>query len=258
MEGIFYMNHPTLLTTWPKHVDYPLFRYNLKRFRKHLYDVYIGISPSNIEPNIYEFIREATKEKIVNPPPGVSDDWRDNNVKDLVFCITATYALFIEQDFLIKNDIFFEKLFNKPNNIDFVYYQEGERIHPAFVYVKRDLIQFTSHDFSARPPAHDHFGKFFEELMKVANPKELRELGLIEKEDFYHLGGLTQNYYNFLHGEQFYKIPDFLAYNHHCQLLPIEQNESFNKMQKQIEDKYGSGDKDGFLKDFFPKMSSKI
>ena len=71
-------------------------------------------------------------------------------------------------------------------------------------------------DFSANPPKHDHFGKFFEEVLSLT-PKnfrmELLEMGIENRKDTYHLGGLTQNYYSFKHNDPLYKPKEFLAYN---------------------------------------------
>lgn len=156
----------------------------------------------------------------------------------------------MEQDFLMKNYCaVFESL---KMAHDFVFYTEGARYHPAFSLVKKSLIGKTQQIFAALPPQYDHFGLFFNEVLKESKSyTSLSGLGLESIRDYYHLAGLTQNYWNFTHGEQFYKPAEFLAYNHHCINLPIQQNPEFLEFMIAIKNKYGSGDRDGLIAEYF-------
>ena len=250
------MINPSVIIIWPSHVDYPLCRFNLNKFKDYFKDINIIIQNTGRPYSYLNTLQNMRGNKInlLKTFGNLSDDWRDDAIKSYFTTIPQSeYLLFLEQDFMMK-DLFFDIVLTA--NKDFVYYEEGGRIHPAFALVSLKLLNATSCDFSARPPSHDHFGLFFEEVKKVEKGKELREFGLVERKDFYHLAGLTQNYACVENKQPLYKPDEFLAYNHHCLNMSevlVKQDNNFVFKMGVIESKYGSGDKDGFINDFFPK-----
>ena len=226
-RGECYINRPDLIVVWPKSVDYPLFRYNLKRFRNYFDQVLIAISDNGTLEDYTNFftnnITGAHFKSILRA--GGDQDWRNIAVNSMLEKSTSDRVLFIEQDFLIRDERFFEVLLNV-NEYDFIYYDEGGRQHPACALVPRYLIDKTSRDFSARPPAYDHFGLFFRELNQLGHGADLETIGLHDRVDHLHLAGTCQNY----HAKPFHKPNQFLSYNRLCLDLPVVFNEFKEKM----------------------------
>lgn len=192
------MIKPACLIVWPINVDYPICRYNLLRFKDYFSSIWIALSNHHQEINLGNFVRANLPFCNFVEVVRTREDWRDDAVNNLLDKTeNEKYIFFLEQDFLIKDGTFFEKVFKDDH--DFIYFMEGSRIHPAFACIKRELIDKTSKNFSVFPPG-DHFYKFFHELPQGIN---IEELGAIHKEDFYHLAGVTQNYMNFKYGEPF-------------------------------------------------------
>lgn len=221
---------PDIIVVWPKDTDFPLFRYNLKRYRKYFDKVLIAVSDNGTLENYTDFFHKELSEiaqlKFVPRADGTKD-WRNVAVNTMLEKSTASHVLFIEPDFLIKDERFFEVLLNM-SDYDFIYYDEGGRVHPACALVPRHLIERTSKDFSARPPAYDHFGLFFMELLRISNSADLDTLGIHDREDYYHLAGLTQNY----HARPYYKPNEFLTYNRLCLKLPVRFNDFRLRMEQ--------------------------
>lgn len=243
------MIKPILLTVWPIHIDYPLFRYNLNRFKDYFSGIWIALSNHYQEVDYSNFIRASIPFAHFVEVKHTELDWRNDAINETLNKIKTNEPIcFIEQDFFIKDEFFFEQIFKDEYN--FIYFMEGKRVHPAFALVKRKILEMTSKDFSADPPKGDHFWKFFKEL--PTSGIYLEQLGVKNKVDYYHLNGLTQNYMNFKNNTPLYQPNDFLAYNYLCRYLPIENHPQFFQMERMIIEKYGKGDTEGFIKNFFP------
>ena len=175
-------------------------------------------------------------------------DWRNDAVNEVLAKIKTDEPIcFMEQDFLIKDESFFEKVFSKDHR--FIYFTEGDRIHPAFAVVDRALIEQSSKDFSAYPSTYgDHFAKFFSELTTGIN---IEELGVKRDKDYHHLNGLSQNYHNFKLKQPFYRSEEFLYYNNACRYLPIENHPEFFQLELSIDREFGHPGT-SFLSKFFP------
>ena len=251
------MNKPDVLLCAPYHMDYPYFRYNLPLWEQYFKKVFIALTQDTMSPNLGQWIincPEYKNVKWVRTPKKSNEDWRSSSVRDMLISFSkAPYVLFLEQDFLLKDISFWDKVISALDTYDWVYYREVDRIHPAFSLIRRDLLDKTCLDFSAHPP-HDHFGEVFRELEHIVDKKiELKELGFKDKVDFYSQNGLTNNYWVHQLKQPFYKEEEFLCYNYLCQKLPIIQNGEFLKLCKEITDQHGKGDYEGFISNFFPK-----
>ena len=246
------MIKPACLIVQPKHLDFPIFRYNMHRFKKYFSSIWIALSDHYV-PNqdLGNFCRAQLPFANFIEFERTRPDWRDDAVNNLLDKTKdEKYILFFEQDFLIKDDSFFEKVFK--DDVDFAYYKEDQRIHPAFALVKRELIEKTSKNFSAWPPG-DHFYKFFNELPEGI---DIEHLGVKQREDYIHLAGLSQNYQNFKYGDPFFKPNNFLIYNWLSMQFPI-QHPLFNSIQQQIENKFGHPKSHIYMGNFFPKEFSE-
>lgn len=244
------MIKPSVLVTQPLHLDFPVFRWNMERFRDYFRDIYIGFSNHYIEnQDLSNFIRDHLPFCRFVDVKRTRDDWRDDAVNCLLDAAPKDgHILFFEQDFLIKDSTFFDKVFR--DDLDFLYYKEGERIHPAFAVVKRELIDKTSRNFAVCPPG-DHFYCFFKELgEQIPHGVNIANLGVTNRLDYFHMNGLSQNYQNFKYDEPFYHPINFLYYNWKS-LQFKKQHPLFYQIQLAIEKKYGHS-RHTFLDNFFP------
>ncbi len=242
------MIKPACLIVWPLHIDFPVCRWNLERFKDYFSSIWIALSNHHVpDRDLSNFIRSKLPFANFVEVVRTRDDWRDDAVNNLLDNLgnDVSHICFMEQDFLIKDNTFFEKVFK--DDLPFIRYQEDKRIHPAFAVVRKDLVDKTSKDFSVSPPG-DHFYKFFNELSFGVN---IEDLGVAKKEDYYHMAGLSQNYMNFIYGEPFFKPINFLYYNYKSMQFKF-QHPYFYQLEAQIEKTYGHS-LHTFLDNFFPK-----
>ena len=250
---------PDFLLTHPRHVDYMWFRYNMDWIKQYANKIFMAITPG--EPSIMNFIQGTKEYKDVvwvKPPlSNGTEDWRNLAVRDMVINFSKSpYLLFLEQDFLMREELLREiiHLTEIEFAYDWIYYKEGERIHPAFSLVRREHALKTSLNFAAAPPDHDHFGLFHKELLSMNLFKaDLREIGFQGAYDYYHIASLTQNFHVFKQGEQFYRPDEFLAYNALALELPILKEPTFDALCQQIREKFGTGSLHGTVRKFFPR-----
>ena len=110
---------------------------------------------------------------------------------------TADAFLIMHPDFLVKD---FPSLIQKVKEAlevnDLIGYINKAKvlIQPAFFTCKRSSYEKSCKDFSARE-GYDHCDFLTEDMIKrgmMVNP--LQVLGLKDKKDFFHIGGVTQGY----------------------------------------------------------------
>lgn len=243
-----------LILCQPRHLDYPWFRYNLLWMRPYFNKIYIALTQDTMPPDITEFLVHAPEYegvRWVRPPRSDGkNDWRNLAMRDVIINFSRSpYVLFLEQDFLMTEN-FLKRVIGALEQYDWIYYKEGDRIHPSFSLVARENIDKAELDFSAHP-RYDHFYTFFDTL-PFKNRVELRELGFKEGEDFFHMAGLSNCYHVHKLGQPFYKPENFLAYNGLCLKLPITHEASFKKLCEEIKDKHGTGNCE-WIQKFFPQ-----
>lgn len=249
------MIRPDVLVSWPDHVDYPLFRYQLDKYRDYFHNVIICFTPGIKDRNVEDFVRKVVPTAIFVKPTRVYPDWRQSAIMALLQKSNAGWILFMEQDFIVKDKSFYENVLNHSKALQFIGYKEGERIHPAFSLIKTELLYLTQRDFSAYPDKGlDHFGTFFGELEGLTKFTDIREIGLKDREDFLHLAGLTQNYHCFRENQPFFKPDEFLTYNHYIQKLNVPQDQTFMSYCEGIEKAFKNPDNE-VVKNFFPVTS---
>src|SRR5258708_5736789 len=138
---------PAPIIVQPAHIDFPLFRDNLLRFKQYFGPIYIKYTNQNqlnsLEREITSILPSVT---VITNDILKRNDWRDQAVVNIIDTVQHnkqfTHYLFIEQDFMIKDHSFWEKLLNTDN--PFICFIQGDRIHPAFALVERSLIDKTS------------------------------------------------------------------------------------------------------------------
>lgn len=240
---------PDIIVTWPLHLDFPLFRYNMAMYKSYFRSLTIVFSNHHMEKDYSNFIRVALPFANFVEYKGADPDWRNGTVNAGLDAMPKDgNVLFLEQDFF-WDDKFLDRVFNSGVWSDFIYFNEESRIHPAFACVKRELVDKTNRDFGAYPESYgDHFGKFFSDLIIGLN---ITELGVKKDENFWHMNGLSQEYMNYKNDQPFYNKADFTYYNHECRYLPIENHPEFYQLELAIDRKYGHPGVN-HLQKFFP------
>lgn len=240
-----------VIIIWPKHIDYPLGRYNLKRFQSYFNTVTIALTDMAQREDYSEFLINSLPFCSFKRIPRAqgNEDWRDSATNALLEKGTSDWVLFLELDFLVRDERLFEIAFSELNEFSALTYIEGERIHPAFALIKRDIVNKTTRNFAAQPPAFDHFGLFFKQVGRHTSLVDLEDIGLHKDEDYYHLGGLTQNY----HAKPYYKPNQFLTYNYLSLQLPVPHHPEFKRRMEEIIEKehFEASESDEIIERFF-------
>lgn len=235
------MVRPDVIVVWPVGIDFPVFRWNIQRFR-HLFEkVIVCFSYGDHEENYEDFVktqglRDCNITFIQCPKIESGQDWRDVAVNACLAVSKAEYIWFTEQDFLYKEG-FLERLFNIDDDTE-IHALIETRLHPACILVSRRMIEQTSKDFGIKPGMSDHFGWFTEQLKDKTKFEGLNELGFREKEDYIHMAGLTHNYTLCLLGRynEVYKMNEFSTYNYWATRVPVVQDSRFLTRSKFIEE----------------------
>lgn len=185
----------------PKSVDYPVFK---KQLEKYSHDLNVKIIST------------------VYTPAG---EWRDLATNTGLGLTSNEWVLFLEQDFFWTPH-FWEQVMKQKDNYDAIGFWEANRLHPAFLLIKRDWINKTSRDFAPIPEEQlDHFGRFSRELVQNGiKVGELENIGLKMQKDWYHMQGLTHNY-NLCRDNNLapvFKRDEFLTYHKYARKLNPE------------------------------------
>lgn len=240
------MIRPSVLIVQPRHIDYPIFRYNMLRFQKYFESVWIVFSQHHQEDDYSGFIRANLPFANFIDAERKGSDWRNDAVNQALDKMgDKQHIMFLEQDFLFKDDSFFEKVLGSDQR--FIYFKENERTHPAFAIVDRRDIEQTRKNFSAIAP-YDHFKLFFDDL---GEGTDIETLGVRSRDDFYHMNGLSQNYMNFLYDDPIYRPINFLYFNYKSYNLPIDHHQKFHQLEERIMREKGHADHHSFLDRFF-------
>ena len=193
-----------LIVTWPKNMDYPLWREMVRKYRTEFNNVIIVWMEPNKGEDYTDFIKEAMFKDFVlfveSPRILPGEDWRNVAVNaGLEQSLHAPWIWFTEQDFFPGTHFF--KLIDDQSVFDYdIYYTNDRgRMHPCNILIKRELLNQTSKDFSAAPEkGYDHFGKIQADLKELPYKAwvidEYFQLGPESTRTFEHLNGLTHNF----------------------------------------------------------------
>jgi hypothetical protein len=223
---------PDLLTVWPDTIDYPLFREWVMNQREHFSKVIIVFSKTNWSlTDLRPFIKESLKDVIfVDCDPVDGRDWRDAAVKTGLRYSDNEWVFFTEQDFFPQEDLWNE-IQGLDTSVSVVGVNQGERVHPCCLIIKRELLNKTSLDFSANPPEYDHFGQIQKDLMNW-NPPLVAST--INPKLYIHMNGLSHNMFLMQTGQKVvYKPQEFKDYLQLCLQLPIQLHPEFVKLAKE-------------------------
>lgn len=225
---------PDIIVTWPRSMDYPVWRGFIKANRERFGEVFVAFMESNRKEDFSAFVKEAMKDDAITFVEDyiVTGDWRNSAVNACLARSKSEWVWFTEQDFFVFNhDAFFFKMKELTFKNDAIFYKEGERIHPACMFVRRAAIDQTRKDFGIVPNVSDHFSIFVANLQ--AN--KVREAYVSNGSEGYqvlHLNGLTHNYHLVMdHApENIYNPGAFLLYNSYARTQRVPQDERFMQL----------------------------
>jgi|SRR5581483_10105246 len=209
------------LTLDPQSIDFPIFKKQLSTYAKYF------------------------NKNIIIPTGGMGGEWRNIATNIGLNQSVSEWILFLEQDFFWKQR-FMDTVLQAMKAYDVIGFWEANRLHPAFLLIKREWIAKTTKDFDPVPDKLDHFGSFSWELVNMGiKIGELEKLGLEMKIDWYHMQGLTHNY-NLCRDNNHssvFKKDEFLTYHKYARGL--------NPNLPDVESQLGSYDECKWLREFF-------
>jgi len=206
-------------------MDYPLWRYMMTEHRDKFNHIYIIFHKQGI-PDMRKFVRKAFPKACYIDMPDPGSFWRQNSLNLGLYCSKNEWVWLTEMDFFAKEDYFFVQMFKQAEKADGVVFDVGERFHPACMLLRRSTLDKT--DCFIDPAYHfakagkvlieallDHGAVMKWQLQEVGKFKTLKEIGLKNGEDFYHLEDLTHNYDRVKVGnvDEQHQVKDFLIYN---------------------------------------------
>lgn len=209
------------IISWPDSFDFPIFRKNLSLLQKEVDEIIVCFNQHG-NYSLRLFLKDLMPNvkilDVENANGSYQGDWRNKSTKYMIDNATGDYILSLEQDFFIKD---YPHFFNtvKNSKTDIVCFMETNRMHPAFLLVKKDLVKDPGLDFSVMGQGMDHFA-LVTKALKNYSYSSLESLGLVGKEDWYHLRGLTDNYFA---PKPYFSLDEFYTYNIRCLNSDIPQ-----------------------------------
>lgn len=221
---------PDVVVSWPKHLDYPLFRQMIRDNRDYFEKVIVVLTDMNVGKDYTGFLRSALKpDRVIvldSPKPTGEEDWRNVAMTEALSNTKNPWIWFTEQDFSFKPG-FWELVQEQMLVVPYIRVLVGERVHPCCIFVKRKLLNETSLDFSVIKDVSDHFSKIQLEL--IGKP-----FFDIPQELWTHLGGLSQNMYKIQTGEEAMYFPEeFKNYLKECLSVKVPMHDDFIRLFKE-------------------------
>lgn len=240
----------TLHTTWNVAIDYPVFRQLLSKFKGEFEKVVVSLSDHKEGIDLTQEIKSVLIPEGVTvfDPPMLSaqDDWRDRAINMAYGSFVGDWILFMEQDFFFTPK-FWERIKEMMSVYDCMAYYVEQRVHPAFILVKKSIVDKVKRDFSANPPQWDHFYIFTQSLIDKCKIIPLYWMSLQERRDYAHLTGLTHDYYRTKRGDAPIGTDNFKTYNEYATKVK-PTIEKFNLQALEVLEKWGKGSDDNFLR----------
>ncbi len=225
----------SVIIVWPDSFDYPVFRSKLPELLSKVDEVLICFTQHGDYPMRLWLQQQMKHDKVsfLDAEAGsvFEGDWRNQATNLLLSKSKGEIIISLEQDFVIKDyGVFFNKVNRALHLSDVVKIQDGERFHPCFLAWKKTLTP-RDVDFSAMGSNKDHFYDMTEKLIKQKiNIVELEDIDLFRGRDWFHIAGLTENYFA---SKPYYDLDTFYIYNDKCQKIPT--NEYWQQQMKRCE-----------------------
>jgi hypothetical protein len=234
------MNKPDVIVTWPRNCDYPLWRKFIAENRNRFAKVIIVFMETNDGDDYRPFIKSVLSpglyDLVESPAPAGNEDWRNVAVCEGLKHSTAEWVWFTEQDFFVKNDLFWSDVERAADRYEAeaVGVMQGTRLHPCSLFVKREIINRTHCDFGIVPNVSDHFSIFTNDLQNMHVPTA------IVTDDLYkHYNGLSHNWSLVSKMQKpVYKADEFVDYLMQCLNAGVELDVRFVRVAQQAIQSY--------------------
>lgn len=207
-----------VIICWPKSMDYPLWRDFILNHKHYFNKIFIVFTETHAGIDYSAFVQGALDDKkqfvFIWPRPLISgEDWRSVAVNEALDLSTSNWVWFTEQDLFILAPSFWPIIRLRMQSHDVIGYKEGNRIHPANMWVKREFINKTKRDFGVVPDQMDHFGRFYFNLRHAGANVHFLKYQEQRENTFYHMNGLSHNLSLIQRGEDpVYKVDEFNDY----------------------------------------------
>jgi len=263
----------SLCVSWISNCDYPIFRQWLEEYHAWFDEIIIYWDLSFRFPIFSSFMQQAIYNSIssdffsenklifLDPVPrDLSSDWRHSAAIEMLKYATGDWIVSIEQDWFSKD---WQKLFTaseeamrKSELFGWYNLTNYPYIHPAYWFIKRELLEKTSKDFSPHPEINgaDHFSMITQDAMKLnAKILTLQDMGIEANVlqssliHSFHLGGVNHAYLNGLDDPnfKFHRGEIFYVYNYYSMKANVKQSPLFMDIMKKMDSK---------LKNIYPNI----
>lgn len=241
------MTRPDVILQYCQYDDYPIFRRNLSKYRHRFNKVILYMSKHHGFRDFGDFSKDQIKETWVEPVPidYGKEDWRMAEVTPCLKHVESEWVYFMEQDFFVEDwDKFYtdvEKLSTECDMFGWAQNDTRPYIHPCSLFIKRELLDRTSKDFSAHPEVldSDHFAQITQDAIKLgAKIIKFQDIGYNNWENAFHMQGLTYPYQNWSTDRIFgVTNPEaFFVYNYFSRLAPVPQDPRYIELSWEIHD----------------------
>ncbi len=221
------MDNISIILSWPDSFDFPVWRSNVSKLRTYTKEIIVCFTSHGSNP-IKDWIRQVLPQCTfldadTYQAQQYGGDWRNKSTNYMIDHASGEWILSLEPDFFIKD---YEKFFTavsegmKTHNV--ITFEENQRFHPAFLLVKKDVVQKTHRNFSVMGQDKDHFWQFTKDIKGICDHKTLQSLELLEGRDWIHMRGLVDNYFA---PKPYFDLPSFHVYNDACRELDVPVNE---------------------------------
>lgn len=232
MDKVFSIK-PDLIVCHPQHLDYPLFRQQIRDNRDRFKKVIVVFTNHNVGRDYRSFVREAMKQDdidfIDNRAVGGEQDWRNIATNLALSKSNSKWVFFTEQDFFWE-DGFWDQVYLNSKSVNYMSVLVQGRVHPCCIIITRSAINKTSKDFSVTKDVSDHFGKIQRDL-------EGKPCFSIPANLWLHLGGLSQNMHILMNGGTVEYMPEaFMEYVNKCLYVSVPMHEDFINLFKSYQE----------------------
>lgn len=222
------MNKISIVLTWPRSCDYPLWRQFLRENRSLFDEVVISFMETYRGYDYRNFVRYSMKNDnciFIDFPIVIHGDWRNVSINNCLSVLHNTqYIWFTEQDFFIK-----EGFWNWVNNRDedVICAKTENRIDPCCIFMKNDKLNLTKKDFSVESNrCLDHFGLLQEDIERLS-----MSVAIIPRDYYEHMAGVSHNFHLIVSGvAPCYKSNEFCDYLRRSLYVSVPLHEEFVKI----------------------------
>lgn len=218
---------PDLIITWPKHLDFPLWRQQLRDNRNRFNKVIIVFTEMNVgkdySKDIKSYMLEDNVTFVDNDPVYGKDDWRNVATRKALDYSDSEWIFFTEPDFF-WGELFWQKVYDHINKVGYIRVNVEGRVHPCCIIIKHSVLNKTDKNFSVTPNISDHFGKIQDQLFREPYYE-------IPHNYWTHLGGLSQNMYIMMNGGTVeYEPKAFRNYVEECLEVEVPMHNDFREL----------------------------